>query len=199
MASSSKHNSTDSSLSKSSESETDGMTLKDLKMAVIARADTNKDSKEGMAGQDNKEIDQQKGVVDQDNEKGMTDENSEEEMSNQESEEGDSNEATSESDAASDSENVTLADLKAVKDQEAEDLWYGASSEDVTYSVYHDGSEPMTGDEDICLSAWSNDSYGLKGGGSFDEDDDSLDDDSLDDSVIPFCGNNFKKGEPIQV
>ena len=48
MASSSKQNSTDSNLSESSESETDGMTMKDLKIAACARAAANKDSNEGM-------------------------------------------------------------------------------------------------------------------------------------------------------
>ena len=84
---------------------------------------------------------------------------------------------------------MTLANLKAVKDQEAEDSWFDDSSEDETYSLYHDGSKPLTGNEDTCLSAWSNNLYGLKDGGSFDED---------DDSVIPFFGK-IKKGEPIQV
>ena len=85
---------------------------------------------------------------------------------------------------------MTLANLKAVKDQEAEDSWFDDSSEDETYSLYHDGSKPLTGNEDTCLSAWSNNLYGLKDGGSFDED---------DDSVILFFGKIKKKGEPIQV
>ena len=59
MVSSSKQNSADSNLSDSSESETDGMTLKDFKMAACARAAANKDTKEGVTGQDNKEGDQQ--------------------------------------------------------------------------------------------------------------------------------------------
>ena len=117
MASSSKQNSTDSSLSKYSDSESDGMTLKNLKMAIYARAAANKENKEGMAGQENEEGDQWEGVVDQDNKKEMSDQNSKEGMSNQEIKEGDSNEAMSESDASSDSENMTLANLKAVKDQ----------------------------------------------------------------------------------
>ena len=44
---SSEHNSTNYSLSESSESEDDSMTLKDIKMAVCACAATNKDSKDG--------------------------------------------------------------------------------------------------------------------------------------------------------
>ena len=57
MASSSKQNSADSNSSESLESETDGMTLKDLKMTACARAAANKDSNEGTTGQDNKEGD----------------------------------------------------------------------------------------------------------------------------------------------
>ena len=138
------------------------MTLKDLKMAAMACALANKDSKEGMTAPDNEEGGQQEGVVDQDSEKEKTNQDSDEGISNQESEEGDSNEAMSESDADSDSENKTLATFVAVKDQEGEDLWWDDSSDDETWSVYHDGSEPLTGDEDICLSAWSGDSYGIK-------------------------------------
>ena len=51
-------------------------------------------------------------------------------------------------DADSDSENESLTNLKAVKDQACWD----DSSENKTYSVYHDGSKPLTGDEDLCLS-----------------------------------------------
>ena len=56
-----------------------------------------------------------------------------------------------------------------------------------TYSVYVHGSEPLTSDEDICLSAWSGwsgDSYGIK---------DTFTPDKDDDGVTPFCGKSFKR------
>ena len=162
------------------------MTLKDLKMAAMACALANKDSKEGMTAPDNEEGGQQEGVVDQDSEKEKTNQDSDEGISNQESEEGDSNEAMSESDAYSESENETLANLIAVKDQEGEDSWWDDSSDDERCSVYHDGSKPLTGDEDMCLSAWSDDSYGIR---------DTFTSDKDDDGVTPVCGKSFKKGE----
>ena len=66
MASIGEQNSTDSNLSEPSESETENMTLKDLKMAAMARAAANKDRKEGMTAPGNEKCYQQEGMADQD-------------------------------------------------------------------------------------------------------------------------------------
>ena len=193
MASIGEPNSTDSNLSESSESEsepseseTDNMTLKDLKMAAIARAAANEDRKEGMTAPGNEKRDQQEGVADQDNEKEKTNQDIDEELSDQESDKGGNNDARSESDADSDSENETLATLVALKDQAGEYSRWDDSSDDETWSVYYDGSEPSTFDEDIFLTSWSDNSYGIK---------DTFTSDKEDDGVSPICNKSFKKGE----
>ena len=171
-------NSTDSNLSESSESEsesseseTDKMTLKDLKMAALARAAANEDRKEGMTAPGNEKRDQQEGVADQDNEKEKTNQDIDEELSDKESK-GGNNDARSESDADSDSENETLATLVARKDQRGEYSRWDDSSDDDTWSMYYDGSEASTFAEEIFLTSWSDDSYGIKDTFTSDEDDD---------------------------
>ena len=50
--------------------------------------------------------------------------------------------------------------------------------------MYVHGSEPLTGDEDICLSAWSDDSHRIKDTFTSDED---------DDGVLPFVAKALKR------